>query len=352
MRSLICIFVFLMGSAFGMLRAAESSATFALRVLQMNIWMGGSKVEGAVGLIADEIIASKADVIFLNELRDYQSENFILYMVKELRRRGQMFYGESSNLSVGILSCFPIESQEIVYPQVKTQKGAILRAVFSVGNRKVAAYAAHLDYRYYACYLPRGYNGSDWKKMSTPVTDEVKILEMNRKADREGAIEVFLQRAQSDVEEGVVVLLAGDFNEPSHLDWGHATKKMWEHRGAVVRWGCSIMLYEKGFRDAYRFIYPNPVANPGFTFPAGNKAVAVDKLTWAPEADERERIDFIYYFPSSFLIPKKAWVVGPSESVVKGEIKKENAKDRFLRPKGGWPTDHKAVMVMFLMDIN
>lgn len=352
MRNLICIFVFLLGSALGMLRAEKSSATFALKALQMNIWMGGSKVEGAVGMIADEIIASKADVIFLNELRDYKGENFILYMVKELRRRGQVFYGESSALSVGILSRFPIENQEIVYPQVKTEKGAILRVVLSFENRKIAAYAAHLDYRHYACYLPRGYNGSDWKKMEAPVIDEPKLLEMNRRSYREEAIRVFLRRVQSDIKQGFEILLAGDFNEPSHLDWGNETKNLWEHNGAVVNWDCSSMLYESGFRDAYRMVYPNPVANPGFTFPAGNRAVATDKLTWAPEADERERIDFIYYYPSSLLIPKKAWVVGPVESVVKGDIKKEITKDRFIRPKRGWPTDHKAVMVMFLVNIN
>ncbi|MDC7139257.1 hypothetical protein PQG90_02240 [Bacteroides finegoldii] len=114
-----------------------------------------------------------------------------------------------------------------------------------------------------------------------------------------------------------------------------------------MNWSCSSMLYEKGFRDAYRTVYPNPVTHPGFTFPAGNRAVAVDKLTWAPEADERDRIDFIYYYPASFLAPKKAWVVGPTESVVRGVIKKEKGKDRFLRSGKQWPTDHKAVMISF-----
>ena len=67
-----------------------------LQALQMNIWMGGSKVDGAVGMIVDEIIHSDADIIFLNELRDYQGENFISYMVKELNRRGYTFYGKNS----------------------------------------------------------------------------------------------------------------------------------------------------------------------------------------------------------------------------------------------------------------
>ena len=303
-KGLTCILVFLLGSV-GMLRAAEPSVTFSLKAMQMNIWKGGSMVEGAVGMIADEIIHSDADLIFLNELRNFQGENFILYMVKELRRRGHIYYGEKSSLAVGVLSRFPIESQEVVFPCAKNEKGAILR---------VAAYAAHLDYRHYACYLPRGYDGSSWEKMDAPVVDETEILAMNRKSYREEAISTFLRRSQSDIAQGFAVLLAGDFNEPSHLDWTVRTKNLWEHNGAIVNWSCSSMLYEKGFRDAYRTVYPNPVTHPGFTFPAGNRAVAVDKLTWAPEADERDRIDFIYYYPASFLAPKKAWVVGPESS--------------------------------------
>ena len=93
-KGLTCILVFLLGSV-GMLRA-EPSVTFSLKAMQMNIWKGGSMVEGAVGMIADEIIHSDADLIFLNELRNFQGENFILYMVKELRRRGYIYYGEKS----------------------------------------------------------------------------------------------------------------------------------------------------------------------------------------------------------------------------------------------------------------
>lgn len=48
-----------------MLRVEKSSATFALKVLQMNIKMGDFKIEGTVDMIADEIIVSKVDVIFL-----------------------------------------------------------------------------------------------------------------------------------------------------------------------------------------------------------------------------------------------------------------------------------------------
>lgn len=39
------------------------------------------------------------------------------------------------------------------------------------------------------------------------------------------------------------------------------------------------------------------VKYPGFTFPANNKDVSPNAITWTPDADERERIDFVYYYP-------------------------------------------------------
>lgn len=349
-KLIICVLLFLLGSGEGsMLRATKSPATVFLKAMQMNIWMGGSKVDGAVDMIADEIIHSGADVVFLNELNDYKGENFILHMVKVLKQRGYTFYGTETSLSVGILTRYPIEEQRIVCAPGKGSNGAVVRVEMLVAGRKVAAYATHLDYRHYACYMPRGYNGSTWKKMDAPVTDEATVLEMNRKAYREETIADFLQKVQPDIEQGYIVLLGGDFNEPSHLDWQDNTKNLWEHNGAVINWDCSRLLYEGGFKDAYRVVSPNPVTHPGFTFPAGNQAVPVKQLTWAPEADERDRIDFIYYYSSACITPQKAWVVGPRTSVVKGEFKKEKTRDRFLLPKGGWPTDHKAVLVSFKM---
>ena len=83
-----CVLFFSITGKYGLLQAVQPPVTFLFKALQMNIWMGGSKVDGAVH--------SDADIIFLNELRDYQGENFISYMVKELNRRGYTFYGKNS----------------------------------------------------------------------------------------------------------------------------------------------------------------------------------------------------------------------------------------------------------------
>ena len=72
-------------------------------------------------------------------------------------------------------------------------------------------------------------------------------------------------------------------------------------------------------------MHPDPVKYPGFTFPADNKAIAPANLSWAPEADERERIDFVYYYPNKDLQVKNAQIVGPTGSIVRGQrIKRTN----------------------------
>lgn len=317
-----------------------------LKVLQLNIWHEGSIVKGGFEAIVDEIVHLDPDVVFFSEVRNYDNRLFIPRILQALGKRGKNYYGESSGLDVGIIAKYRIAAQEEIYPD-GGGCGSILRAAFSINGYKVAAYSAHLDYKNYACYMPRGYDGGTWKKMENPVTETDAVLSANRIAYREEAIQVFMKKAEKDIQENAIVLLGGDFNEPSHLDWQENTKHLWEHNGAVIPWDCSSLLLQNGFQDMYRDVYPNPVTHPGFTFPSDNQGVAVDKLSWAAEADERDRIDFIYYYPHRAIRPVSAYVVGPSSSIVKGVRVEEDTQDRFILPQGTWPSDHKGVLGVF-----
>lgn len=335
-----------MSSASYGFRSPERAPKAQLNVLQMNIWQEGTIVEGGFEAIADEIVHTNADVVFFSEVRNYNGKNFIPRILEALRLRGTTYYGEHSTLDVGVLSKYPITEQQVVYPTAEGS-GNILRSSFRVGKHTIAAYSAHLDYKNYACYLPRGYDGATWKKMDAPVSDADTVLIANRISKRDESIKTFLQVVQRDIDQGHLILLGGDFNEPSHLDWQADTKELWEHNGLVVNWDCSIMLYDKGFKDAYRVLHPNPVTHPGFTFPSDNKKVPISKLTWAPDADERERIDFIYYYPNKKIVPVSCAVVGPSSSIVRSQRVEEESQDRFLLSRNTWPSDHKAVLVTF-----
>lgn len=68
------------------------------------------------------------------------------------------------------------------------------------------------------------------------------------------------------------VLIGGDFNEPSILDWTAATAEEQDHRGLVVPWQSTGPLRDAGYVDAYRANYPNPSTHPGTTWPKSNRA--------------------------------------------------------------------------------
>lgn len=315
-----------------------------LKVLQMNIWQEGTMVEGGFDAIADEVARIDPDVVMFSEVRNYNGKPFIPRIVEALQKRGKAYYGESSTLDVGILSKYRIKEQRPNY-LLKNDAGSVLKARLDVEGKEVVVYSAHLDYTHYACYMPRGYSGVTWKKMDAVVTDAVEVEKANRESLRDEAIQGVIADARNDQAD--FILLGGDFNEPSYLDWTEQTKSLWDHNGTVVRWDCSVLLQNAGFKDAYRVLYPNPVTHPGFTFPSDNPGVPVQKLTWAPDADERDRIDYIYYIPNKNWKLKDMAVVGPSTSIIRAERKEEGTQDTFVTPIGVWPTDHKAVLATF-----
>lgn len=344
MKKILCLFLL---CAVCLALYAQDRNRFT--ILQLNLWHEGSKVPDGYQGILDVLDQVNADVVFLCEIRNPDGNKFMPGILKDLEARGKHYYGETLDLSVGILSKF--RPDEVVKCCIVPgdEHRAMLKAVIPIAGQTICFYSCHLDYRHYECYLPRGYSGTSWEKIDAPVTDEAIILEANRLSFRDESIRAFIQDAQAEINKGRPVIMGGDFNEPSHLDWQADTKNLYDHNGAVVNWDCSVMLYQAGFRDAYREKHPNPVKYPGFTFPAGNKLAEeakLEKLAWAPEADERDRIDFIYYHPVNAAISiQKSLLVGPPETVLRGEIIRDGAKDKFFTPKGTWPTDHKGNLV-------
>lgn len=168
--------------------------------------------------------------------------------------------------------------------------------VASVNGQQIAVYTAHLDYLNDAYYNVRGYDGSTWKEIPIPETVQ-EVLAINDASQRDDAIREFVKAAKKDIAEGRMVILGGDFNEPSHLDWTRETKDLYDHNGLIVPWTVPLILDNNGFVDAYRTLYPNVLDYPEFTFPSDNEKVPTQKLAWAPKLDERDRIDYIFYYP-------------------------------------------------------
>lgn len=322
--------------------ACEKTETF--KVLQFNIWQEGTVVENGFNAVADEIIRSDADFVTLSEVRNYHNTRFCDRIVEALKERGQTYYSFYTEDS-GLLSRYPITDSSTVYP-LNDDRGSIYRLVTKKGDQEFAVYTAHLDYRNCAYYDARGYDGNNWEKID-PVTDLDSLLLLNHASVRDDAIARFINEAEKDKGAGRIVILGGDFNEPSHLDWTEATKDMRDHYGLVVPWDVSVMLAKAGYKDSYREMFPDPVTHPGFTCPADCPDIALKKLVWSPEADDRDRIDFIMYAPFKGLSLTDVVIIGPQGDILRGERVTEETADPIIAPLGTWPTDHKAVLATF-----
>ncbi len=315
-----------------------------IKFLQLNIWQEGVMVKNGYEALADELARADADFVMLSEVRNYKGTRFCDRIVASLKERGKTYYSFYSYDS-GLLSKYPIVDSAVIFPE-NGDHGSIYKLTADWEGKRVCVYTAHLDYRNCAYYRVRGYDGSTWEKME-PDTVVASLLADNVASQRDDAIRQFIADAEKETAQGHLVFIGGDFNEPSHLDWTEATKDSADHRGVVIPWTVSTMLTQAGYKDTYREMYPDPVKNPGYTYPADSKETEVSRLTWTPDADERERIDFIYYYPQKGLKLLQANVFGPRGSIRNSVRVQENTQDVFIEPLGVWPTDHKGVLVRF-----
>ncbi len=322
--------------------AAQKRNTFT--VLQWNIWQEGTVVKDGYQAIIDEIVRLKPDFVTFSEVRNYNKTRFCDRVVKSLAEKGETYYSFLS-FDTGLLSRYPIKDSTVVYP-LHNDQGTVHRMLTTIHGEEIAVYTAHLDYRSCAYYNVRGYHGTTWGEIPVPTT-VAEVLAFNDASVRDDAIREFIKMAKKDIAEGRLLMIGGDFNEPSHLDWIRETKDLYDHQGLIIPWTVTLELDNAGFKDAYRTKYPDVLKYPGFTYPADNEVVPLKKLTWAPKADERERIDYIFYYPDERLQLKEVILFGPSGCIERNQRVEMKSKDRYLKPMGLWPTDHKGVLATF-----
>ncbi|MFF2271878.1 endonuclease/exonuclease/phosphatase family protein [Agromyces sp. NPDC058136] len=317
----------------------EVDGVSELDVLAFNVWHGGTQVPNGAQEIADIIRETDADVTFMPEVGQAPAQ------VAEL-----LGYEHLIATDTGIVSRYPIVSSDTI-------DRWWTKAVIDVNGTEVVVYGGHLEYRWYTTYLPRGYGGeihgdwptgwNTWNKLDAPVTDVEQILAANLQSGRPATAAALVEDIAAEREAGRIAVVGGDFNEPSAQDWTAATAGLQDHNGVVIRWQTTQTLLDGGLVDAYREVHPDPVANPGITWPSDNERFPTSSLTWAPEADERDRIDYIFATPDERLAIDDAAVVGPQSSIVRNERVVDDSADEILTPDAVWPSDHKAVLAEF-----
>lgn len=323
-----------------------------VRVLEFNLWQEGTSVAGGFDKIVDVMLASQADVIAMSEVRNYQQVDLHKRLIKALAKQGEVFYGKFGGGDVGVISRWPIVKTDIVADSTSLDRGSIIAYYLRhPSGRELVVCAAHLDYRNYAVYLPRGYDGNSFKMIDSdgdgepdPVTDLKKLHAMDRASARDDALKAFVAYVKREQLTTRAVILAGDFNECSHLDWTAVTRDLFSHNGVVIKWQNSLMLQKAGFHDCWRQLYPSPVTHPGATWPS--PAWQKGSTSWAAKVDERDRIDFIYHNGCG-LQPQRAWIVGSPQYYLRNELATPATLDPFALAEIAWPSDHKALMVDF-----
>lgn len=127
--------------------------------------------------------------------------------------------------------------------------------------------------------------------------------------------------------EGVPVVLIGDFNTPSHLDWTIDTEGSRDHVSAVA-WPVTMAVGDAGLVDAYRAVHPDPAADQGLTWPASRPKAG--SYNPGPAGKPADRIDLT--FVSDEIVVTASEIVGEAESA---------DTDIAIDP---WPGDHRAVV--------
>ena len=88
----------------------------------------------------------------------------------------------------------------------------------------------------------------------------------------------------------VPLLVGGDWNSPSHLDWTKDTARVYKHRRELAL-PVSTAMHDAGFIDTFRTVHPNPVQYPGITWsPMFRGHTAREK----EKAQSFQRIDRLY----------------------------------------------------------
>ncbi|WTP28027.1 HAD-IA family hydrolase [Streptomyces sp. NBC_00203] len=268
-----------------------------LRVMSWNLWYGGTKVDDHREKQLKVIAETGADVVGLQETYGNSARELAEALGWHHHRAGE---------NLGVISRYPITAR-LGDPDVGFYGGTGVRIRVD-GGQEVDVWSAHLDYTPYGPYEAR----FDGVPAAGLVAHEAGRLEQMRS--------ILRQIADSTVDATPVVLV-GDFNAPSHLDW------------PGVEWPVTKAAEDAGLRDSYREVHPDAVRDPGHTW----SPVHVEHEDGSGRPEPQDRIDFVLH-------NGKGLRVIDSRTVVTGTP----------RPwpdvaGNDWPSDHAAVITTFTL---
>lgn len=305
-----------------------------LSVASFNIWVGGQNAlpdkAASRALTLDAMRSLNADVLAIQEQKGFANE-----------------YAAALGYNVLVQddSTAILTRLEIVSPsenkwgaRLRTKQGSIVW-IFNV----------HFPAAPYQPYQLAGIEYHDGRFITTPS----EAVTEARLARGEPAIRTLRDMQVALRESGSLVVVAGDFNEPSHLDWTQATTAAWQRTGPID-WPTTRLFTDAGFADAFRTMHPDPLTKPAWT--------------WTPRPEPRDvmdRIDLVLFTntprnstpsntPGSSITqsqsPADAAALPTNTAtawrVVNAQVAGEPGPmtDLIINP---WPSDHRAVRIVF-----
>lgn len=248
---------------------SDNSETNEFSVLAWNIWHGANnkslKEDGrphAIGIIE----ALNPDIILMVEtygsgkiIADSLGYNFHLIAPQNTAP-------DDKRINLSIMSRYPLGQRFDFYNHFNV--GGI--EIFLDDSTRIHAVATWLNYQ-------------PWE--DDPLTlnkSPAELIKWEKSGTRPAEVDTLLKGLQPFLEQSdeIPLIVGGDFNIWSHLDWQKETKEL--HDGLVIDWWTTSMLENAGLIDSYREVHSDAMEHPG--------------ITWdQPEKKDEHRIDYIFY---------------------------------------------------------
>jgi len=276
------------------------SQTTEIKVMTWNIWHGGLHGDKAHNFEKD----SSNTINVVKVLQQHNPD--VLFMQEtyccgmDLAKEAGYKYSWRGSSNLSIHSRYPIIDTIRVYKPFHSHGVKI-----NVSGKEIMCYNIWLH------YLPNYIKDAETKSAAELIEGE--------EATRYSEIKSILTELAPVLENSdkVPVIMGGDFNSGSHIDWIESTKHL--HKNKVVQWPVSKEMFKYGFKDSFREIHPDPLKTQAYT------------CGYIFENNRFDRIDYIYY-------------KGNSLDLKDSKIISEDP------PGGFFNSDHRAVVSTFIIN--
>lgn len=268
----------------------------SIKVMTWNIWHGGLHGDKTNDFKKDSVNTVNVLRVLIEENPDilFMQETYCCGM--DIAKKAGYPYSWRGSSNLSIHSKYPIIDTLKIYKPFNSHA-----VVLDVNGQHI------LGVNIWLHYLPDFFQ--DIKEFSS---DSLIIGEGTTRLKEISAILNSVDSLERDLN--MPIILGGDFNSGSHLDWVESTKQF--HYDKLVQWPVSKLMIDRGYVDSFREVNPDPRETL--------------EGTWGFLSDEiiSDRIDFIYF-------------KGDNIKIKYSKIVQDDPVDGFFN------SDHRAILSKF-----